>query len=57
MTNSTDAATSAIDDRVSHQSVAATHTGDSGIDTETQATTNTKQLDYYQIVGQQANLL
>ena len=57
MANSTDAATSAIDDRVSHQSVAATHTGDSGIDTETQATTNTKQSDYYQIVGQQANLL
>ena len=57
MGNSTDAATSAIDERVSHQSVAATHTGDSSIDTETQATTNTKQSDHCQIVGQQANLL
>ena len=58
MANSTDAATSAIDDRVSHQSVATTtHMGDSSIDTETKATTNTKQSDHFQIVGQHANLL
>ena len=57
MANSTDAATSAIDDRMSHQSVAAPHTGDSSINTENQATTNRKRPDRYQIVGQRPNLL
>ena len=57
MANSTDAATSAIDDRMSHQLVAAPHTGDSSMNTKNQATTNTKQPDCYQIVGQRPNLL
>ena len=57
MANSTDAATSAIDDRMSHQLVAAPLTGDSSMNTKNQATTNTKQPDCYQIVGQRPNLL
>ena len=57
MANCTDTATTANDDRMSHQSGAAPHTGDSCINTQNQPTTNTKERDRYQIVGQRPNLL
>ena len=56
MANGTNATTSAADDRMSHQSAAAPHTGDPSINTQNQPTTNTKQPDCYQIVGQRPNL-
>ena len=57
MANCTDATTTAIDDRMSHQSGAATATGDSCINTQNQSSKNTKGPDRYQIVGQRPNLL
>ena len=57
MANCTNTATTANDDRMSHQLGAAPHTGDSCINTQNQPTTNTKERDRYQIVGQRPNLL